>query len=166
MRRLGLTVPSITPYLSPIRCRWTATMCSMLVHWDTMTLHITREEIPSGYKRMYWNFAATLKISQTGADLECKWMKNWVWGDCETLMFYLFWSLFCLIAFSSEIIAETWKFGVEELVHLLLNVIQGNLKLCITSCPAKHGKKFSHQACCIFTLDSWQRWNLIYNSWK
>lgn len=53
MRRLGLTVPSITPYLRPIRRRWTATMWSMLVHWDTITLRITTEEIPCGL-HIWW----------------------------------------------------------------------------------------------------------------
>lgn len=38
MRRLGLTVPSMTLYVNPISCRWTATIWSMLVHWDTITL--------------------------------------------------------------------------------------------------------------------------------
>lgn len=42
MRCLGLTVPSMIPYLSPILRRWTATMRSMLVHWDTITLQVTR----------------------------------------------------------------------------------------------------------------------------
>ncbi len=40
IRRCGLTVPSITPYFRPIRRKWTATTFSMLVHWDTITLHI------------------------------------------------------------------------------------------------------------------------------
>lgn len=45
MRCLGLTLPSIMSYLSPILRRWTATIRSMLVHWDTITLQVARAEI-------------------------------------------------------------------------------------------------------------------------
>lgn len=45
--RLGLTVPSITANFRPIFFKWTATMCSMLVHWDTITLPIKNEHSSS-----------------------------------------------------------------------------------------------------------------------
>lgn len=70
MRCLGLTVPSMIPYLSPILCRWTATIRSMLVHWDTITLQDTRGDVIS---------ASQVRIHITYLYMWHSYSRKWWW---------------------------------------------------------------------------------------